>query len=109
MRLLLDEQEASRSTDGAANEADTEILYRCFWAAWITNCINADNYVIGSSLGIRRIRVPLPLAEGAPADTRRRARATLAGIENLAPDVGVAHQPRQVNLSLESIRAISRW
>lgn len=95
--------------DGAADQADTETLYRCFWAAWITNCITSDNYVVGSSLGIRRIRVPLPLAEGAPVDTRRRARATLASIEDLAPDVGVAHQTRQVNLILESIRAIFRW
>lgn len=109
MNTLLDEQEASQSTDGAADQAEIETLYRCFWALWITNCINADNYVVGSSLGVRRIKVPLPLAEGAPIDTRRRARATLAGVEGLTPDTGGVNQSRQVNLLLESIRAIFRW
>lgn len=109
MRTLLEEQEASRSTENADDHAETETLYRCFWASWITNCINADNYVVGSSLGVRRIKVPLPLAEGAPVETRRRARATLAGVEDLAADVGVAHQTRQANLIFESIRAIFRW
>lgn len=86
-----------------------ETMYRCFWAAWITNCITSDNYVVGSSLGVRRIKTPLPLTEGAPVDIRRRARTTLAGMEGLAPDVGVAHQTRKVNHILESIRAVFRW
>lgn len=95
--------------DDTADQAEMETLYRCFWASWITNCINADNYVVGSSLGVQRIKIPLPLAEGAPVETKRRARATLAGVEDLAPDVGSAHQTRHINIILESIRAIFRW
>lgn len=106
---MLDDQDASRSTDGAAEPVEMERLNRCYWAAWITNCISADNYVVGSSLGIRRIKTPLPLAEAAPVDISRRARATLADVEDLTTDAVGAHQSRQVNLVLESIRAIFRW
>ncbi|KAK2613824.1 hypothetical protein N8I77_000704 [Diaporthe amygdali] len=109
VKTLLHEQEVSRSVDSTTDHGETETLYRCFWALWVTDCINSDNYVVGSSLGVRRIKVPLPLAEEASVEIRRRTRTTLAGVEDLALNISGPNRPRQLNLISESIRAIFRW
>lgn len=40
---------------------DDEIRRRCFWATWLTNCINSEHYTIGTSVNNRIMELPLPM------------------------------------------------
>lgn len=38
-----------------------EIRRRCFWATWLTHCINSEHYTIGTSVNNRIMDLPLPI------------------------------------------------
>lgn len=42
---------------------EAELLRRCFWAVWFTQCINSDHGLQGPSYVDRVMRLPLPIGE----------------------------------------------
>jgi hypothetical protein len=40
---------------------EDEIKRRCFWATWLTNCINSEHYTIGTSVNNRIMNLALPI------------------------------------------------
>lgn len=40
---------------------DDEVRRRCFWATWLTNCINSEHYARGTSINKRIMDLPLPM------------------------------------------------
>jgi hypothetical protein len=52
--------ECASESSGPSSLVD-EIRRRLFWATWITNCINSDHYLIGTSVNNRIVNLPLPM------------------------------------------------
>lgn len=59
--LVLARNDNPISSDSTTNEA----ISRMFWAAWTQDCINADHYIVGSSLDPQLMRIELPASSKA--------------------------------------------
>nr|POF26027.1 hypothetical protein CFP56_22175 [Quercus suber] len=77
--MILDEvgdRQASGKT--AAMQAEVENVRRCFWSAWMMNCVVADHYITGSSADGHALALSLPMLESSYQNSIHDDRSTLA-------------------------------
>ncbi|KEF52228.1 uncharacterized protein A1O9_11855 [Exophiala aquamarina CBS 119918] len=55
-----------------------EVMRRCFWAVWFTQCINADHSATGLPQSERILNIPLPIGEAAFNDLSEQPLTTLS-------------------------------
>ena len=88
---------------------ERESLRRCFWAAWTTNCINADHYDLNTSPDSRVMQVPLPVSGAAfrEALAEDQGQLSLTDKSPLLPQ----HWQRTCEISVmaELLKLVLRW
>lgn len=80
---------------------DVETIRRCFWAGWVTNVVNSDHYVVGSSSDIRALNLPLPISDHAYYNGIDEPATTLA-----SPPSSHESTPNAV---AETLRVLQLW
>jgi hypothetical protein len=50
-------------SDGSHDWLSAEMARRCFWAIWVTSCINSDNQLSDVMFSDRVMDLPLPISE----------------------------------------------
>ena len=56
---------ARNDSSVSADSMTSELIARMFWATWTQECINADHYIVGSSLDSQLMRIELPASDKA--------------------------------------------
>jgi hypothetical protein len=76
--MVLEIQRVSMTSIILADKIAIEFTRRCFWACWIANSINSDNYVVGTSVDPQVLALPLPITDRDLHDDGSIAECTLA-------------------------------
>lgn len=74
---------------GSSAAVETEIKTRCFWAVWITNCINCQHYTIGTSVNEHIQNLPLPSDDPSPLTSNNDQTQSVRGLSTPAEGLGV--------------------
>ena len=88
---------------------EREALRRCFWAAWSTTCINADNYDLNTSPDSRVMQVLLPVSETAfrEALAEDQCQLSLSDKSPLLPQH--VQQTSEISVMAELLKLVLRW
>ena len=85
---------------------DKEIQRRCFWAAFTTNCVNADHYIIGTSNDTLILRIPLPISEASFSHMIQEPQTTLMDFNGTKRPASRGGEP---NMWSEVLKLILHW
>ena len=88
---------------------EAEIQRRCFWAVWITNCINSDHYTVGTSSNDRVMNLPLPANDSSFHQNIQEPPVTLSTVIDGGGRVAAEGQNSSPSVIAELVRLVLIW
>lgn len=81
-----------------------EMMRRCFWAAWSSNCVVADHYIVGTAMDPVVMTTQLPISEDSFRGESLEDQGTLA-----SPCCVNSRDSAPVSVTAEVIKMIAVW